>query len=402
MIKKSTHIVILGSNLAGFSGALELSSFLGNLCKITVISNSHIFTFTPALIWVPFGLEKKESLQFDVRPIYKSYNINFIEDIVSRIDPVQKKVHTKKTTCDYDYLLITTGARPNYDNVPGLRPSEDSLSICNYRETLKTKQAWESFVKNPGPIVIGMMPDALAKGAAYEFALVLGVQLKKLGLLKKAPITFLTPEPNLSYLKQDIVGYSVLLCKHLFKLYKIKWKTDTVIDSIQSGSVSLKSGEKLDSKFTMIIPSFKGAKCIQDSVDLESDNGFLPVNSHLQHIRHPDVFVAGTAIDICPKSSLTLSYHKPKIMYPVEYLAKVAVWNILAKIKGLNFKEIDIDYIKHDCTTNIGDLKVNLVGNEIYVDRNQEFLISGYQRSINKFVRLFQETFCPNKDEVTF
>ena len=73
------HIVIIGTNFAGYTAAIELKEMVGDNHDITVIANTHKFLFFPSLIWYPFGLREEKDITFDVRPIYDSHGIDFVE-----------------------------------------------------------------------------------------------------------------------------------------------------------------------------------------------------------------------------------------------------------------------------------------------------------------------------------
>ncbi|MBK7412195.1 MAG: hypothetical protein IPI29_06540 [Ignavibacteria bacterium] len=80
------QIAIIGTNFAGYTAAIELKELVGDNYDVTVIANTHKFLFFPSLIWYPFGLREEKDITFDVRPIYKAHNINFIEAEVERFD----------------------------------------------------------------------------------------------------------------------------------------------------------------------------------------------------------------------------------------------------------------------------------------------------------------------------
>ena len=50
-----SHIIIVGSNYAGMSAAIELRAKLPESDKITVISASEDYYFYPSLIWIVQG-----------------------------------------------------------------------------------------------------------------------------------------------------------------------------------------------------------------------------------------------------------------------------------------------------------------------------------------------------------
>ena len=162
------HIAIIGTNFAGYTAAIELKELVGDNHDVTVIANTHKFLFFPSLIWYPFGLREEEDITFDVRPIYMAHDINFIEAEVERFDLDANLVLIKDhEPVRYDYIMIGTGPKVDYDYIPGLR--EHSHSIVGLGVAHKTREAWTKFLKDPGPIVIASAQGAACFGAAYEF-----------------------------------------------------------------------------------------------------------------------------------------------------------------------------------------------------------------------------------------
>ena len=90
------NILVIGSNMAGFSAAMELRSLLENGHQITVIVPQFNFIFTPSLVWVPFGKLKESEIQFDCIPFYKQYGIHYIKDFWTGITPEENKIHLSK------------------------------------------------------------------------------------------------------------------------------------------------------------------------------------------------------------------------------------------------------------------------------------------------------------------
>ena len=61
---------------------------------------------------------------------------------------------------DYDYLVIATGPRLAFDEVPGLGPEGGfTQSICTTPHAQAAWDAYEAFLRDPGPIrsaIIGL------------------------------------------------------------------------------------------------------------------------------------------------------------------------------------------------------------------------------------------------------
>src|SRR5688572_20944478 len=102
------NIVILGSNFAGLTAALQLNKKLRKRSKeyqVTVVSPSHDFLYVPSLIWVPFGRRKVSDIRFDLRPILQRKGISFIQQPAQKVDPDTNTVYLPDgKTLNYDYL----------------------------------------------------------------------------------------------------------------------------------------------------------------------------------------------------------------------------------------------------------------------------------------------------------
>jgi sulfide:quinone oxidoreductase len=65
---------------------------------------------------------------------------------------------------DYDFLIIATGPKLAFDEVPALGPNGHTQSICQVEHAVEAGRAWDGFVKNPGPIVVGAVQGASCYG----------------------------------------------------------------------------------------------------------------------------------------------------------------------------------------------------------------------------------------------
>ncbi|MFT5171520.1 MAG: sulfide:quinone oxidoreductase, partial [Candidatus Marinamargulisbacteria bacterium] len=107
------RICIIGSNLAGYTAALEIRNLLEKKHEIVVISPNDQFVRTPCLVWLPFKKISESEIKFDIRPIFKKNNIRFIHQEGVAFLPEKNTVKLQTQSLSYDYLLIATGAAPN-------------------------------------------------------------------------------------------------------------------------------------------------------------------------------------------------------------------------------------------------------------------------------------------------
>ena len=173
------HIIIVGAGIGGLPAAYELRDLLAKEHKITVINSVDYFQFVPSNPWLAVGWRKREDITLPIRPYLERKGIGFIAQPVSSMDPdVSTVTLGDGQHLAYDYLVITTGHKLSFSEVPGAGPASHgggafTHSICTVDHADAFWADYENFLKNPGPLVIGAMPGASCFGPAYEFAFIL-------------------------------------------------------------------------------------------------------------------------------------------------------------------------------------------------------------------------------------
>lgn len=370
------RIVIVGTNFAGYTAALELKELVGDNHDIVVIANTDKFLFFPSLIWYPFGLREAKDITFDVRSIYEAHGIAFVQDEVTGFAPQQNQVLRKGgPPLPYDYLLIGTGPKVDYDYIPGLR--ENSHSIVGLAPAERTREGWKKFLADPGPVVVASAQGAACFGAAYEFLFNVRYQIAKNHLQDKAPLTYLTAEPFAAHFGIGGFGNAQKMCEWMFSHYHIASRMNSVIKEVRPDGVLLESGELYPSKFTMVMPRFLGVDAVRNTPGLGNANGFIEVDDSYQHGVFPNIYAAGVAVFVKPPVQTPVPCGVPKTGYPTEQMAKTAVRNIVADIKGLPKQQAKFDEMAAYCIMDTGNMGMLIVGDHMLSPREHEFIIPG-------------------------
>lgn len=305
----STTIVI-GASYAGLAAALELRHHLPANDSVIVVSASESFIFHPSLIWVVQGEREPADISFPIRPVLEKAGIEFICAQLEAIQPREKMVLLNPwQALTFDKLLIATGGEWDWDAAPGLwpKPKGHTVSILSPWDAMAARADWQALLAEPGPVVIGATIKAGLYGAAYEFALNLDIALRKAGVRDQSPITFVTPEPFLGHLGHGGLGNSRQVIAEAFAAQKISAITEAQIERVEAGAVILAGRrQRLPSKFTMLVPPFKGIKPVRDVPGLGDEQGRIPVDDYYRSVSNPDIFAAGVAIQIKPQTSTLL------------------------------------------------------------------------------------------------
>jgi sulfide:quinone oxidoreductase len=193
------HVVVLGAGIGGMPAAYELRAKLDRAHRVTVINAVDHFQFVPSNPWLAVGWRDREAITFALRAPLERHGIGFIAQPVTRIDAGANALELQDgSRVDYDHLVITTGPKLAFDEVPGAGPAGHTLSICTVDHAQEAYAQYQRFLREPGPVIVGALPGASCFGPAYEFAFILNKDLQRRRLRSKVPMTFVTPEPYIS------------------------------------------------------------------------------------------------------------------------------------------------------------------------------------------------------------
>ncbi len=339
------HMVILGAGLAGMSAAFELREMLEKNHRITVIGDGDRFSFTPSNPWVAVGWRTEAEMSFAATEYLAKKKIQFITQPAAKILADQKIVVTvDQQKIDYDYLIIATGPKLAFEEISGLGPEAGfTQSICTTAHAIKAWHAYQDFLANPGPIVIGAVPMASCFGPAYEFAMILDTDLRKRKLRDQVPMTFVTSEPYLGHMGLGGVGDSKGLMEAEFRQRHIKWISNAKIESVTSTSISLSEYDEkaapyqhheLNFNYAMLLPAFRGVSAVANVEGLCNPRGFVLVDKHQRSVKYPEIFAAGVCVAIPPVESTPIATGAPKTGFMIESMVSTVVKNIAAELAG--------------------------------------------------------------------
>ncbi len=339
-----SNIVVIGAGLAGMSAAYELREFLGKGHDITVIGDSDRFSFNPSNPWVAVGWRKPGDITLKAGDHLSKKGIGFRADGVAKIEADAHRVHTGDgEILPYDYLLICTGPKLAFDEVPGSGPDGHTLSVCTTPHAQHAWDAYQEFLKAPGPVVVGAMAGASCFGPAYEFAMILDADLRKRKLRDKVPMTFVTSEPYIGHMGLGGVGDSKGLMESEMRQRHIKWITNAKVKDVIAGEMHVVEHDDnaqpvkehaLKFSYSMMLPAFRGVDAVAAVDGLCNPRGFVLVDAHQRSPKFPKIFAAGVCVAIPPVEVTPIPTGAPKTGFMIESMVTTIVRNIRAELKG--------------------------------------------------------------------
>jgi sulfide:quinone oxidoreductase len=339
-----SHVVVMGAGIGGMPAAYELKKRLGRSHAVTLVGASEHFQFTPSNPWVAVGWRKPDQVTVAIRPNVERKGIRFIAEPVAKVEPAANRlVLASGGTLDYDYLVITTGPKLAFDEVPGLGPEGHTQSVCTTPHAEQASRAYEAFLANPGPVVIGAVQGASCFGPAYEFAMIMDADLRRRKLRDRVPMTLVTSEPYIGHLGLGGVGDSRGLLESELRQRHIKWITNAKLLEAKAGAVRVAEHDdkgaqireqELPSRFTMFIPAFRGVDAVAAAAELCNPRGFVMIDEYQRNPRFGNVYSAGVCVAIPPVEATPVPTGAPKTGYMIESMVSAIVNNVADAIAG--------------------------------------------------------------------
>ncbi len=338
------HIVIMGAGIGGMPMAYEMREQLRPEDKLTVISNTDSFHFVPSNPWVAVNWRTREDIQFPIKSYFERKNIAFIPTAARRVHPEKNQVElTDGQMVDYDFLVIATGPKLAFEEVEGLGPEGHTQSICHVDHAVKAGGAWNEFVKDPGPIVVGAVQGASCYGPAYEFAFIMDTDLRRRRIRDKVPMTFITAEPYIGHLGLGGVGDSKGLMESAMRDRHVKWITNAKVTKVEAGKMfvaehddmgNVKKEHELPFKYGMMLPAFKGVDAVFGIDGLTNPRGFILIDPYQRNPKYQNIYSVGVCVAIPPVEATPVPTGAPKTGYMIETMVTAAAHNIRAVLDG--------------------------------------------------------------------
>jgi sulfide:quinone oxidoreductase len=338
-------IVILGAGIGGMPMAYEMKELARKEDTVTVISDSPKFHFVPSNPWVAVDWRKRGEIEIDIAPALAKKGIESIIQGAKRVHPEDNQVELMDgTRVDYDFLVIATGPKLAFDEVEGLGPhGGHTQSICHVSHAETAKSAWEKFVQEPGPIVVGAVQGASCFGPAYEFAMIMDTDLRKRKIRDKVPMTYVTPEPYIGHLGLGGVGDSKGMLEAAMRQRHIKWICNAKTTKIEDGQMFVTEHNEqgqpikehiLPFKHSMMLPAFKGIDAVFGIEGLTNPRGFITVDGHQRNAKFKNIFSIGVCIAIPPVEATPIPCGTPKTGFMIESMVTATAHNIREIMDG--------------------------------------------------------------------
>ncbi len=349
------RIVIAGAGAAGLAAASRLAARLRG-ASITLIDARKAHFYQPGFTLVASGIKPASYVQ-SATSDYLPQGVEWIQAGVAEFDPEGNKLVTDGgRSVPYDFLIVATGLKLDYDAIPGMDTSQIGQNGMGsiYHSPAAAQATWGalSAFADTGGVAVFSRPATEMKcaGAPLKYTFITDDHLRRRGNRGKAEVIY--NAHNKAFFGVPIVSEKVRM---LFGERRIKTHTERVLQSIDLGKrlavFSTPTGTaEQPYDFINVIPPMRAPDAVRNSPLRWQEgpfaaDGWMEVDrGTLRHKRYPNVFGVGDVAGV-PKGKTAAS---------VKWQVPVAVDHLVADIAGGTSKEVYNGYTSCPLITRLG------------------------------------------------
>lgn len=292
-VNKRPHVVVVG---AGFAGINATHALRNADVDVTLVDKNNFHTFQPLLYQVSTGYLPAEEVGTAIRSVFRHQkNAHLRVGRVIGADLAKNELQLAgHHTLNYDYLLITAGARANFFGIPGMEEHSWPLYTLDDAIRLRTH------------LLAELERSAIAPGTHPERSTVVvvgggptGVEMA--GALSSMAQTFIGDHINLRVILVEATprllnGFSEKSGKFAVEDLRkrgVEVRLGEAVASADAEGVVMKSGERIETH-TVVWAAGVAASGIGEMLGLETGRaGRIVVEPDLRAKGHDNIFVAG-------------------------------------------------------------------------------------------------------------
>ncbi len=353
-VPTNARIVILGAGAAGSALANQLNDALDG-AKITIVDARKRHLYQPGFTLIGAGL-KPAGYSVSTTAEWLPSAAEWIEEAAAEIDPEARTVTTTGgTTIAYDYLMVATGLKLDWDAIEGFSldlVGKDGVGAvyAGPDYAAKTWQAMDRFTEEGGEgLFFRPATEMKCAGAPLKYTFLTDDYARKKGTRGKTNITYAAHSGSLFGV--PIVNEKVRM---LYDDRGFETVYNHVMKAIDPGrkTVTFETPEgeaELPYDFTNVIPPMRAPDVIRNSplpwADRWTDQGWVEVDPHtMRHTRFPEIFAVGDVAGV-PKGKTAAS---------VKWQVPVAVDQLVSDIAGRDATETYNGYTSCPLITRVG------------------------------------------------
>jgi len=278
------RILILGAGFGGLELSTMLSEAFGDGIEVTLIDKNDSFYFGFSKLDVMFGRAQPDAVKLPYKRFVKP-GVRLLQETISAIDPVARRVTTNRGTHEADFLVVALGADYDFDATPGMSDATEFYTLAG---ASRLGQILPTFTKGRVLIAVGGAPFKCPP-APSEAALMMHDYLTTRGVRSACEITLIlpleTPVPPSPETSRALLA--------AFAERNITFVADREMKMVDTKRrvVTLDDGGEFPYDLFLGVPAIRAPKLLEASGMTEDK--YVPVKPKTLETRFPDVYAVG-------------------------------------------------------------------------------------------------------------
>ena len=280
------HLVLVGGGHAHMVTLANINTFVGKGHRVTVIGPSEYHYYSGMGPGMLGGTYSPSDIRFATKHVVEKQGGNFVLGKAVRVRPDERQIELESgDTVPYDVVSFNSGSY-----VPRLNLSKDTENIFTVKpiERLLEAQTRIKELASQKPITIGIIgggPSSVEiAGNIRQLTSGYGVNQPRIKIFTGKGLMTRFPE-----------GVRTRIEKSLKRL-GVEIYTNGFVQTIESGSIILTSGERYDLDIIFLAIGVRPNAIFEKSGIPTGPDGGMLVNSYLQSTAYPEMFGGGDCI----------------------------------------------------------------------------------------------------------
>lgn len=338
MGKTTKRVAILGAGYGGVhaAGLLARAARKGLDISVLLIDKKPYHTLMTELHEVAGNRVAEESVQIDLREVFRASKVEVLTEEIKAIDFKGQKLQGQCGDYRYDYLIIGTGAEPAFFGIPGVK--ENGFSLWSFEDAVRIKEhireMFEKARAEKDQCRRKAMLTFIVAGAGFTGIETMGELLEWKRLLCRS---YGIPKDEVRLIVVEAMKSILpILSERLVKKserylgrHGVEVLTDAPIVEVKEESIVLKSGREIPTRTLIWTCGVQGSSFAAGTQLTHGGRGRIQVNEYMQSVDHSNVYGVG---DNAFYEEDTKDGKKPipQIVEAALQTAETAVHNIMA------------------------------------------------------------------------
>lgn len=330
---KHFKVLILGTGTGGLAVTSKLLEYLSPV-DIGIIDPNQYHYYQPYWTLVGGGVGTKEETRQETKNLIPD-GVDWLRHAVLKVEPEKKTVLLEnQEVVSYDYLIVATGLKLNWDKIEGLAGNLGKNGVCSIYEYDQVDYVKECIHNLKSGLALFIMPPTPIKcaGAPQKIMYLADSMFRQRGVRDKVQVHFASAGkvifgvPDFAKALDKVVKEKEIKTHFLHKLTGIDAAKKVAFFDVTGvdGTVTKKS---INYDFLHVVPSMSAHGYLAESglaVTEGDQKGWLAVDKHtLQHLKYPNIFGIGDVTGV-PNSKTGAAIRK---QYPIVVRNLVAMMN---------------------------------------------------------------------------